>query len=127
MPRRSAEQGYSPKTAVTPLIATGDTVIGQPFAYPAGKAKVTAAIVAVPPGGETGWHEHAVPLFAYILAGTLTVDYGDKGTRTYKPGDSLMEAMNWPHNGTNKGDVPVRILAVYIGAEGIPNATPVAK
>jgi quercetin dioxygenase-like cupin family protein len=123
----SAEQGYSAKTEITPLLATGETIIGQPFAYPAGKAKVTALIVTVPPGGETGWHEHAVPLFAYVLDGALSVDYGDKGTRIYKTGDSLMEAMNWPHNGTNKGDVPVRILAVYIGAEGIPNATPVTK
>ncbi len=122
-----AEQGYSQQTEVTPLLATGDTIIGQPLAYPAGKPKVTALIVTVPPGGETGWHEHQVPLFAYVLDGALEVDYGDKGVRTYKAGDSLMEAMNWPHNGTNKGDKPVRILAVYIGAEGIPNATPVTK
>ena len=86
-----------------------------------------AVIVTIPPGGETGWHEHAVPLFGYMLDGVLTVDYGDKGTRVYRAGDSLMEAMNWPHDGINKGDVPVRILAVYLGAEGVPNATPVAK
>jgi quercetin dioxygenase-like cupin family protein len=122
-----AEEAIAYKTLVTPLLATSQTVIGQPFAYPAGQAKVTAVIVTIPPGGETGWHEHAVPLFGYMLDGVLTVDYGDKGTRVYKPGDSLMEAMDWPHDGANKGDVPVRILAVYLGAEGIPNATPVAK
>ena len=122
-----AEEAIAYKTLVTPLIATSETVIGQPFAYPSGKAKVTAVIVTIPPGGETGWHEHAVPLFGYMLDGVLTVDYGDKGARIYKAGDSLMEAMNWPHDGMNKGDVPVRILAVYIGAEGVPNATPVAK
>lgn len=122
-----AEEALSYKTLATPLLSTGDTIIGQPFAYPAGKAKVTAVIVTIPPGGETGWHEHAVPLFVYVLDGAVTVDYGDKGTRVYHAGDSLMEAMNWPHDGMNKGDKPVRILAVYIGAEGIPNATPVAK
>ena len=122
-----AEEAIATKTLVTPLIATSQTVIGQPFAYPSGTAKVTAVIVTIPPGGETGWHEHAVPLFGYMLDGVLTVDYGDKGTRIYKAGDSLMEAMNWPHDGANKGDVPVRILAVYLGAEGVPNATPVAK
>ncbi len=122
-----AEEAYSPKITLTPLISTGETIIGQPLAYPEGTAKVTAAIVTIPPGTETGWHEHAVPLFAYVLDGVLTVDYGDKGTRTYKTGDSLMEAMNWPHNGTNNGAVPVRILAVYMGAEGIPDATPVKK
>ena len=122
-----AEEAISYKTLVTPLLATSQTVIGQPIAYPAGTAKVTAVIVTIPPGGETGWHEHAVPLFGYMLDGVLTVDYGDKGTRVYKSGDSLMEAMNWPHDGANKGDVPVRILAVYLGAEGIPNSTAVAK
>ena len=122
-----AEEAIAYKTLVTPLIATSQTVIGQPFAYPSGTAKVTAVIVTIPPGGETGWHEHAVPLYGYMLDGVLTVDYGDKGTRIYKAGDSLMEAMNWPHDGANKGDVPVRILAVYLGAEGVPNATPVAK
>ena len=56
-----------------------------------------------PPGKETGWHTHAVPLFAYVLKGEFSVDYGAKGVKVYKPGDSLLEAMNWPHNGTNKG------------------------
>ena len=74
----------------------------------------------------TGWHVHAVPLFGYVLEGTLTVDYGDKGTHTYKTGEALMEAMNWPHNGMNNGSVPVRILTVYAGAKGIANAEPVA-
>jgi len=123
----SAEQGYSAKTHVTPLLETDKTIIGQPFAYPAGKPKVTAAIVTIPPGGDTGWHEHQVPLFVYVLSGAVTVDYGDKGVRVYKAGDSLMEAMNWPHVGMNKGDEPVRILAVYMSAEGVANATPVAK
>jgi quercetin dioxygenase-like cupin family protein len=125
--RAPAEEAIAYKTLVTPLIATSQTIIGQPLAYPAGTAKVTAVIVTIPPGGETGWHEHAVPLFVYVLDGAVTVDYGDKGTRVYQAGDSLMEAMNWPHDGMNKGDKPVRILAVYIGAEGAPNATPVAK
>ena len=123
----SAEEALSYKTLATPLLSTSETIIGQPFAYPAGTAKVSAVIVTIPPGGETGWHEHAVPLFVHVLDGAVTVDYGDKGVRVYKAGDSLMEAMNWPHDGMNKGDTPVRILAVYIGAEGVPNATPVAK
>ncbi|MEO8882064.1 MAG: cupin domain-containing protein, partial [Devosia sp.] len=76
---------------------------------------VTGAIVTLPPGGETGWHEHEVPLFGYVLEGTLTVDYGSKGVKTYNAGDSWMEAMNWPHNGINKGTVPVKLIAVYMG------------
>jgi len=121
----SAEEGISYKVLSTPVLEAEQTIIGQPLAYPDGKAKVTAVIVTIPPGGETGWHEHAVPLFGYMLEGELTVDYGDKGTRTYRHGDALMEAMNWPHNGTNRTETPLRILAVYMGAVDLPNATSV--
>lgn len=118
----SAEDALSLKPTVTPVLDASRTIIGQPIAYPAGTAEITASVITVPPGGETGWHLHAVPLFGYILEGALTVDYGDKGTHTYNAGEGLLEAMNWPHNGMNKGKVPVRILAVYAGAKGIPDA-----
>ena len=107
---------------LTPLLSSGTTIIDQPIAYPAGTPKVTAAIVTIPPGGQTGWHLHEVPLFAYILAGEITLDYGEKGIKTAKAGDGMLEAMNWGHNGMNKGEVPVRILAVYMGADGLDNA-----
>ena len=119
-----ASAGENPEYSklLTPILESGTTIIGQPIAYPAGTPKVTAAIVVVLPGKETGWHIHAVPLFAYILEGELSVDYGDKGVKVYKAGDGLLEAMNWPHNGANKTDAPVRLLAVYMGAEGASNA-----
>src|ERR1700736_598236 len=122
----TAEGSASYAKLLTPILESGQTIIGQPIAYPTGTPKVTAAIVLVPPGKETGWHTHAVPLFAYVLEGELSVDYGDKGIKVYKAGDGLLEAMNWPHNGTNKTAAPVRILAVYMGAEGQTNAEPAA-
>jgi quercetin dioxygenase-like cupin family protein len=100
---------------LTPLTSGSTDVLGDPLAYPAGTPKVTGAIVTLAPGAETGWHSHEVPLFAYILEGELTVDYGDKGKKTYKAGDSVLEAMNWPHNGINTGTVPVKLIAVYMG------------
>jgi hypothetical protein len=39
-------------------------------------------------------------------------------------GDALMEAMTVPHFGTDTGAQPVRLLIVYMGAEGVPNAIP---
>ncbi len=111
-----ADQASSAYQALlTPLLKSGTDVVGQPLQYPAGSPMVTGAIVTLPPGGETGWHIHEVPLFGYVLEGTLTVDYGSKGIKTYGPGDSWMEAMNWPHNGMNKGTVPVKLIAVYMG------------
>jgi quercetin dioxygenase-like cupin family protein len=100
---------------LTPLLQSGTDVLGAPIVYPEGGANITAAIVTVPPGGETGLHKHEVPLFAYILEGELTVDYGDKGKKTYRAGEAVLEAQDWPHNGVNTGPVPMRLLAVYMG------------
>jgi quercetin dioxygenase-like cupin family protein len=113
VPAPALESKY--QTLVTPLLATSSDINGQPIAYPSGAAKVTAAMIVIPPGGDTGWHLHQVPLYAYILEGALTVDYGSKGLKTYKAGESVMEAVNWTHKGMNKGDVPVKLIAVYMG------------
>ncbi len=72
------------------LLQSGETVLGQPLAYPAGAPKVTAALVTMVPGQKTGWHRHDAPLFAYITEGELTVDYGDQGEKVYGPGDALL-------------------------------------
>ncbi len=103
------------------LLSTTTTTIGQPFEYPEGQAKITGAIVTMQPGQKTGWHKHEAPLFAYILEGEITVDYGPNGTKTYKTGDSFVEAFESEHNGQNTGDGITRILAVFAGAEGTPN------
>lgn len=109
---------------VTALLASGRTIVDEAITYPAGSpAKVTAAVVTFAPGQETGWHTHAVPTFGYILDGELSVDYGDKGTRIYRAGDAVLEAMGHAHNGRNTGSVPMRILAVFMGAEGLPTST----
>jgi quercetin dioxygenase-like cupin family protein len=108
-------QGYP----LTGTQSTSKTIVGEDIAYPTtGKAVITSAIVVMAPGERTVMHRHGVPLFAYMLEGELTVDYGAHGTRVYKQGESFVEAMNVPHFGRNTGTGTVRILAVYIGAEG---------
>ena len=122
----AAAQDAQYQNLLTPLLSGNQTIIDQTIAYPEGTPKVTAAIVVIPPGKDTGWHTHAVPLFVYILEGEVTVDYGSKGIKVYKQGEALLEAENWAHNGMNKTDSLVRIFAVYMGAEGLANATPAA-
>lgn len=104
--------------SVQTLISTSETILREPIAYPAGTAKITAAVVTLPVGASTGWHSHGVPLFGYVLEGELTVDYGENGVRTYRPGSGFMEAIDIAHDGRNGGDSSVRILVVYMGAEG---------
>jgi quercetin dioxygenase-like cupin family protein len=111
--------------AVETLLATNNTILDQALAYPAsGPARVTAVIVSLQPGEETGWHSHDVPLFGYVLEGELTVDYAGYGTKVYLAGDSVMEAIGTAHNGRNSGARVMRILAVFMGAEGTTNSTP---
>ncbi len=111
-----------------PLLQTGETIIGQTFVYPQDSpAEVTAVIVTMLPGEETGWHIHEVPLFGYVLEGELTVDYGAEGKKTFKAGDTLMEALNHPHNGVNTGTGVMRILAVFMSSENGVKTKPVEE
>lgn len=112
-----------PSYPAVPLLSTGTTILGEKIKYPPGDAKVTAAIVTLAPGARTILHTHDVPLYAYILEGELTVDYGTHGKRTYTQGQSLMEAMAVPHYGLNTGTTIMRLLGVYMGAEGAKDAT----
>jgi quercetin dioxygenase-like cupin family protein len=104
------------------LLSAGTSIVGETIRYPtSGPARVSAAIVTLAPGARTVVHKHGVPLFAYILDGELTVDYGSHGQRTYGKGQAFMEAMEVAHFGINTGTQPVHILAVYLGADGAEN------
>lgn len=107
------------------LLATNADVLGQQIVYPAGKPRITSAIITIQPGGEGQLHRHQVPMYAYVLQGAVTVDYGASGTKVFRQGEAIMEAQHIPHKGMNKGSEAVALLVVYMGAEGTPNATPV--
>jgi len=113
-----AEDSYPP---VDVLLQSETTIIGQEIVYPEGPAQITVAIVTMEQGQVTGWHRHEAPLAAHMLEGELTVDYGEAGTRVYKEGDTLIEALGSRHNGENTGDGIARILVVFAGAVGTPN------
>lgn len=118
---QAREETYYP---VQELLVTGKTVVGEDIHYPAGVPRITVAVVTVAPGTAAAFHRHPVPLVAYILEGELTVDYGPEGVKTFRQGDALVEAMHVPHRGMNQGSSMVRLLAVYVGAEGSANVAP---
>jgi len=108
------------------LLDTQTTNLGQPIDYPTGTpAQITAMIVTLAPGQETGRHRHPIPLYGQVLSGQVTIDYGDYGdygelgSKTYKAGEAFMEAVDTWHNGRNNGEETLRILAVFMGAEGV--------
>jgi len=79
---------------------------------------VSALIVEIAPGGETGWHEHPVPSLAYILEGKLDVTRATGEVKHLAPGDALAEVVNTLHNGRAVGDKPVKLVVFYVGAQG---------
>lgn len=106
--------------AVTPLAKETASWNGEPIVYPEGKAEMTALLVEVAPGAQTGWHCHPMPSFAYMLEGSLQVTLDDGRTKCLKAGDVLAEVVHRRHNGRNEGAVPVRLVVFYTGTVGTP-------
>jgi quercetin dioxygenase-like cupin family protein len=106
---------------VEPLLKSGETADGEPLKYPGGdRPEVTSVVVTIAPGGRTALHQHPVPVFAYVLKGTLTVKEEGKEARIYKQGDAFMETVGHWHQGFNDSDKPMKVLAVYVGEQGQP-------
>ena len=100
---------------VTPLLKTTTSWDGKPIVYPKGQSEVTALIVEIAPEGETGWHEHPVPAFGYIMEGELELRLATGEVKILHPGDVLPESVGVLHNGRNIGEEPVKILVFYHG------------
>jgi quercetin dioxygenase-like cupin family protein len=122
---RAAEQ--TPSTGpvgfkITQILETTTTAAGQPIRFPQGENQMTGFIIELAPGGQVGRHVHPVPLFSYILEGTLTVEVEGHGTRTFRAGEGFVDVVNLWHNGRNLGDKPVRFLVVFAGQKDTPTA-----
>jgi quercetin dioxygenase-like cupin family protein len=104
---------------VTPLLKSATTWSGAPIVYPQGPAEVTALWVEIAPGGETGWHRHAVPSFAMILEGTLEITTRAGMVKRLRAGEALAEVIDTAHNGRNVGTTPVKLVVFYAGATGV--------
>ena len=103
--------------SVQTILETDKTVIGQDISYPSGSPLITSKIVTIPVGAETGPHIHEFPMFAYIMEGEVTVDYGKQGIKKFVKGESIVEAINYTHNGKNNGSEPTEILVVLMGID----------
>ena len=103
---------------VTPFLKTTRNWDGNPIVYPRGTPEIVGIIVELAVGGETGWHAHPVPSFAYILEGTLEVTLRDGRKNRLGPGEALVEVVDTAHNGRNVGDTPVKLVVFYAGEVG---------
>jgi quercetin dioxygenase-like cupin family protein len=107
--------------AVQPLLQTTVNSIGQPIAYPRdGTPEITALLVEMAPGEETGWHQHSVPLLGYLLAGELTVYQVTGEKRVVRVGEVSLESVDVIHNGVNEGTVPCKMIVFVAGLKDVP-------
>ncbi len=119
--------GYQGVKATKILTATSASN-GQKLSYlRTENPEVTAMIVEIPPGGETGWHTHAVPVYAYMLGGSITVEMESGKKYDFKEGEVIFEVRDTPHNGRNNGDTTSTLVVFYTGEVGKPNVTRVNK
>ncbi len=110
---------YQEGVQVEKLLQTDTTVIGQKLAYPkTDNAEFTMAKVIVPVGKQTGWHKHEIPVFAYVLKGTLIVELEDGSKNIYQSNSTISEVFDTHHNGYNAGTEDVELIAIYLGVKG---------
>lgn len=119
---------YLPAVRAVPLLRTTTTAAGQPIVYPkTDHPEVTALLVTIPSGAETGWHRHPFPCYGYILSGELNVELEGGKINHFKAGDALVEAVNLLHNGRNTGAEPVKLVMFVTGEKGQPFTVKAAK
>jgi quercetin dioxygenase-like cupin family protein len=98
------------------------TIAGEPLSYLATPTpEVSSSIMTIPPGTSTLWMTHPVPIYIYVLEGTLTVVFADGPPRTFGAGQAFLQARAKWHRGRNDGKVAMRFLAVSLGASGVPD------
>ncbi len=113
-----AKAQYSSKLIIEKLMQSDINSMGQKISYPEVKdANVTMMKITFPPGETTGWHKHNIPVFSYIIKGTLTVQTEDNNITEYKENTSFAESFNIYHKGTNNGKTDLVVLAIYLGGD----------
>jgi quercetin dioxygenase-like cupin family protein len=118
-------QQYSGKLKFENVVETEENAMGQKIVYPDFKdAKVSMMKITFPPGESTGWHKHIIPVFSYILKGTLSIETEDHKFLEFKEGSSFAEMINVYHNGSNKGKEDVVAFVIYLGGDDTPLAIP---
>jgi quercetin dioxygenase-like cupin family protein len=122
---RSAQSTQSAQDSgaetVTPLPDLTTTTAGEPLLYLSTPDPViSSAILAIPAGGVSRWMIHPVPAYVYILQGDLTVEFIDGNKKTFREGEVILQPRAVWHRGRNEGQRPLRFLAAFVGAKGVP-------
>jgi quercetin dioxygenase-like cupin family protein len=112
----------TPKVTTKVVSTDTQTEAGEPVQYlSTPHPEVTGLTFDFEPGGTTEWMTHPAPGYVYVLEGTLTVEFDDGHTLEFPAGQGFLQARSAWHRGRNRTDRPLRFLAVFYGAAGVPN------
>lgn len=107
--------------SIQPLLQTTVNSTGQAIEYPrGGTPEISALLIEMAPGEQTGWHSHPVPLVGYIMSGELTVYQITGGKRVVVAGQNSLESVGVVHNGVNEGSVPCKMIVYVLGLKDVP-------
>ncbi len=120
----SAETVYNAGVQSKTVLQATQDVVGQDIVYPKVEhPEVTGLEVRIPSGQETSWHTHSMPGYAYVISGTVTMEYEKGVTKQFKAGDAFAEVVNVSHNGRNNGSEDVVLVVFFIAEAGVPFTT----
>jgi quercetin dioxygenase-like cupin family protein len=102
------------------VLRTTRTWAHSPIEFPRGLTEVVGLSVEIAPGGETGWHSHPVPSFAYVVAGTIELTLASGAVKRFRSGEAFAEVIDVMHNGRNVGPERVKLIVFYASTRGQP-------
>lgn len=79
------------------------------------------------PGDVTPRHSHRFPVTVYMLEGAFTLELADQEPVVTLAGQILVEPPGVAMTGSNKGDIPARMVLFYVCEPGAPFADPVSQ
>lgn len=107
---------------LVPVLKASTTMSNQPITFVrTDKPEVTANLLTLAPGGETGRHYHPTSSFNYVFEGTITIEFDNGERREFKAGQAYMETVNTIHNARNLGNVPMKLIVATFSEQGKSN------
>jgi quercetin dioxygenase-like cupin family protein len=85
--------------------------------------EIVQVLTEIPPGVESGWHQHPGEEVGYILEGTVEMHLHDRPVLTLHAGDPFLIPPRTPHNAIDLGPDTGRMLSTYIVEADQPIAT----
>ncbi len=99
------------------------TLVGRADVSVPGREAVVARI-EVAAGAKAGRHTHPGDEISYVLEGEATLLIDGQPPRTVRAGESFVVPAGVVHDAHNDGNVPTKLLGVYVVEKGRPLASP---